>query len=234
MPMKKLIIKYSIEFFVIVFSISVSFFVENLREELEKNEIRRNIKKSLLQEINSYDNKLKGRIRSFSGDLKSINSFIDSDNFDTIYKYVPRPAGLGQSFLIARGFDPPQSIYNSLVNDGSINLLKENKLKVLIEQLYDGSVGNVKFWDKDDKLYSKEIQQYIIKKYPDFYLKDVYTVDDREIVKKLIEILDSDKELKAMFKAKTEPMNMKLFELKRYSRYRDSLIIELEKELNDY
>ena len=38
--MKKLIIKYSIEFFVIVFSISVSFFVENLREEYEKDNQR--------------------------------------------------------------------------------------------------------------------------------------------------------------------------------------------------
>ena len=39
--MKKLIIKYSIEFFVIVFSISVSFFVENLREENEKDNLRK-------------------------------------------------------------------------------------------------------------------------------------------------------------------------------------------------
>mgnify|MGYP001206328387 CR=1 FL=1 len=37
--MKKLIIKYSIEFFVIVFSISVSFFVENIREENEKDNL---------------------------------------------------------------------------------------------------------------------------------------------------------------------------------------------------
>ena len=231
--MKKLIIKYSIEFFVIVFSISVSFFVENLREELEKNEIRQNIKRSLLQEIASYDNGLKGRIKGFAGDLKSINSFIDSDNFDTIYKYVPRPSGLGQSFLIARGFDPPNSIYNSLVNDGSINLLKENKLKLLIEQLYVDSVGNIEFWNKEDELYARVIQQYTRKKYPDFYIEDIYTVDDKEIVKKLIKILDSDKELKAMFKAKTGPMDMKLFALKRYSSYRDSLIIELEKELKD-
>lgn len=42
--MKKLIIKYSIEFFVIVFSISVSFFVENIREEIEKDKKRTLIK----------------------------------------------------------------------------------------------------------------------------------------------------------------------------------------------
>lgn len=111
--------------------------------------------------------------------------------------------------------------------------MKENKLKLLIEQLYVDSVGNIEFWNKDDELYAREIQQYIIKKYPDFYIEDIYTVDDKEIVKKLIKILDSDKELKAMFKAKTGPMDMKLFALKRYSSYRDSLIIELEKELKD-
>jgi len=38
--MKKILIKYSIEFFVIVISISVSFFVENIREDLEKDSRR--------------------------------------------------------------------------------------------------------------------------------------------------------------------------------------------------
>ena len=40
--MKKQIIKYSLEFIVIVVGISASFFVENIREEIEKDSDRDN------------------------------------------------------------------------------------------------------------------------------------------------------------------------------------------------
>ena len=70
--MKKLIVKYSIEFFVIVFSISVSFFVENLRVENENENQRRLIKQSLLQELKSGDEYLKWRKNSFEIDFKAI------------------------------------------------------------------------------------------------------------------------------------------------------------------
>ena len=69
--MKKLIIKYSIEFFVIVFSISVSFFVENLREEYEKDNQRIIVKQSLIQELKSAEAYLRYRNRGFEEDLKS-------------------------------------------------------------------------------------------------------------------------------------------------------------------
>ena len=53
--MKKQIIKYSLEFIVIVVGISASFFVENIREEIEKDSKRILIKTSLLEEIKGYE-----------------------------------------------------------------------------------------------------------------------------------------------------------------------------------
>ena len=84
--MKKLIVKYSIEFFVIVFSISVSFFVENLRVENENENQRRLIKQSLLQELKSGDEFLKFRKNAFEMDLKAIKLILKDDSpLDSIF-----------------------------------------------------------------------------------------------------------------------------------------------------
>ena len=122
--MKKLIVKYSIEFFVIVFSISVSFFVENLREENENENHRRLIKQSLLQELKSGDEYLKWRKNSFEIDFKAIELILKDDSpLDSIFSNVSK-AGFSNPFIIPRNFNPPSSVYNSLVNDGTINLIK--------------------------------------------------------------------------------------------------------------
>ena len=74
--MKKLVLKYSIEFFVIVFSISVSFFVENLREKNEKDALRVLIKKSLLEELEINVSRLETTRQDLETWNKHINYFL--------------------------------------------------------------------------------------------------------------------------------------------------------------
>ena len=126
--MKNHFYKYSIEFFVIVFSISISFYLENLREEIEKENIRNLIKNSLLTELESEDGYIKGRIFAFNNDYNSLASVLDNNiNIDSVFKYKSL-AGFANPFFIARGFSPSSSIYSSLVNDGDINLIKSTKI----------------------------------------------------------------------------------------------------------
>src|SRR6056300_502890 len=113
--MKKLIIKYSIEFFVIVFSISVSFFGENLREENEKDNLRILVKQSLLEELILGNDFLKFRDIAFNSDLKAIELIVNEETLiDSIFSNVS-PAGFSNPFMVARNFNPPSSVYNSLI-----------------------------------------------------------------------------------------------------------------------
>ena len=173
--MKKLIVKYSIEFFVIVFSISVSFFVENLREENENENQRRLIKQSLLQELKSGDEYLKWREYVFEMDLKAIKLILKDDSpLDSIFSNVSR-AGFSNPFIIPRNFNPPSSVYNSLVNDGAINLIKSQEVKSLIEDTYVFFTKSIQDWADNEGLIAEKIKFYIMENYSEFYLKDIYT-----------------------------------------------------------
>ena len=232
--MKKLIIKYSIEFFVIVFSISVSFFVENIREEIEKDKKRTLIKTSLLEEIKGFEQALKGRVGAFEGDYNALLYVLDDNrNIDSVFNNLSS-AGLTNPFLLFRSFDPPKTVYNSLVNDGDINLIKSRRIKSLLQFIYIETPEAIDDWRADDKRIAEIIDMHLIENYPEFYLKDISTKTDKKIVKEFLDIVNSDTKLLALIKAKRPVMWWKNFILKEfYVKSRDSLIIELEKELKD-
>ena len=229
--MKKLIVKYSIEFFVIVFSISVSFFVENLREENETENQRRLIKQSLLQELKSGDEFLKFRKNAFEMDLKAIKLILKDDSpLDSIFSNVSK-AGFSNPFIVPRNFNPPSSVYNSLVNDGTINLIKSQEVKSLIEDTYGFWTKTIQDWAETDGLIAEKIKFYIMENYSEFYLKDIYTTTDKAIMLEFKSIVQNDPKLKAYLKAKTGPMIVKLNSLQNYTDSRESLISALEKSL---
>jgi hypothetical protein len=232
--MKKLIIKYSIEFFVIVFSISVSFFVDNIREEIEKDKKRTLIKTSLLQEIKSFEKALKYRLKAFKGDHNSVLSVLnEKNNIDSVFNNMS-DAGFGNAFFLIRLFEPPNTIYNSLVNDGDINLIKSRRIKSLLQLTYAQSPKAINDWIEGERIIADRIEMHIIDNYPKFYNKEIYTKTDKSIVKEFLSILDSDEKLKALIKSKEQMMWWKKYILEDfYTKYRDSLIIELEKELKD-
>jgi len=229
--MKKLIVKYSIEFFVIVFSISVSFFVENLRVENENENQRRLIKQSLLQELKSGDEFLKFRKNAFEMDLKAIKLILKDDSpLDSIFSNISK-SGFSNPFIIPRNFNPPSSVYNSLVNDGTINLIKSQEVKSLIEDTYVFWTKKIQGWGAGEGLIAEKIEFYIMENYSEFYLKDIYTTTDKAIMLEFKSIVQNDPKLKAYLKAKTGPMIVKLNSLQNYTDSRESLISALEESL---
>jgi len=229
--MKKLFIKYSIEFFVIVFSISVSFFVENLREENEKDNQRRLIKQSLLQELKSGEEFLKFRKNAFEMDFKAIELILkDETPLDSIFSNISS-AGFSNPFMVPRNFNPPSSVYNSLVNDGTINLIRSQELKSLIEDTYVFYTQTIQSWSEGEGIIAEKIKLHIIENYSKFYLKDIYTTTDKSIMLEFKKIVQNDPKLKAYLKAKTEPMTVKLYSLQDYIESRESLISALEESL---
>ena len=237
---KGLITKYLIEFFVIVFSITVSFLVENTREEIENDKKRYLIKTSLLEEIKSFENRLNGRIAAFKGDYNALMYVLDDNrNLDTILNNLSS-GGFANPFFISRSFRPPNSIYNSLVNDGDINLLKSTKIKSLLEMTYVQVPKRIGSWEESESIIGNKIESYVIKNYPKFYNKEIYFGDNRgffnsegkSIVNEFILMINTDEQLKALIKSKTPAMINRNYILNNlYVKYRDSLIIELEKEL---
>ena len=230
--MKKLIIKYSIEFFVIVFGISVSFFVENIREENENDNQRIIVKQSLIEELKSAEEFLKYRQSAFEEDLKAVELILNKDaTLDSIFSNVSS-GGFSNPFMVQRNFNPPLSIYKSLINDGSINLIKSQKIKSLIEDTYVYHTKLIQEWIDDEEQIVSKIRTKIMENHTSLFMKDLYTYNDKEIMLEFYKMVQKDTKLKAYLKAKTEPMIVKITSLKRYMESRKNLILALEESLN--
>ena len=174
---------------------------------------------------------MKWRKNSFEIDLKAIKLILKDDSpLDSIFSNVSE-AGFSNPFIIPRNFNPPSSVYNSLVNDGTINLIKSQEVKSLIEDTYVFWTKTIQDWAETDGLIAEKIKFYIMENYSEFYLKDIYTRTDKAIMLEFKNIVQNDSKLKAYLKAKTEPMIAKLNSLQNYTDSRESLISALEESL---
>ena len=236
--MKKLILKYSIEFFVIVFSISVSFFVENLRERNEKDALRVLIKNSLLKELEKNISRLETTRQDLETWNKHMYYFLrhpDSLDNDLItafmkeYNYSPLNV-----YMTAYSPDLPNTTYNALVNDGSINLIYDSALKLSIEQLYNRSSSLVNAWVDDEKNVATRAENYFVEKYPKIYLKDFWKkYYNLDLYSQAINVMKSDNTFKATMMQKESFMTAKLRDFNLYLIQRDSLINTLKESLEN-
>ena len=233
--MKKLVLKYSIEFFVIVFSISVSFFVENLRERNEKNALRVLIKQSLLEELEINVPRLETTRQDLETWNKHINYFLrhpDSLDIGLItdflkeYNYSPLNV-----YMTVYTPDLPNATYNALVNDGSLNLIKDPALKSSIEQLYNRSSSLVNSWVEEEKNVATRAENYFVEKYPGIYLKDFWRNYNLDLFNQAINVMKSDNRFKATMMQKESFMLVKLRDFNLYLSQRDSLINTLKESL---
>ena len=136
--MKKYLLKYSLEFLVIVMGISVSFYLDKIRKDLENDALSTIIYQNLLNEINEIEKYAEEREVSFIKDLESLNALqnpiISGDSLIKLEKVKQFQLA---SFLNYRGFSPPNSVYNSIVGDGSLTYIKNIDLKKELNEMHN-------------------------------------------------------------------------------------------------
>lgn len=85
--MKVLLKKYIPEFFVIVFSISISFYLEDFRQKQELKYLSNDLKVNLFNELLEIEKYLTEREKAFTGDLIILNALQSKKNrFRQYYK----------------------------------------------------------------------------------------------------------------------------------------------------
>mgnify|MGYP001026550641 FL=1 len=140
--------------------------------------------------------------------------------------------GFSNPFIVSRSFNPPSSVYKSLINDGRINLINSQKLKTLIEDTYVYYTEVIQAWHNDEEKIADRIEMQIIENHTNFYMKDIFTGKDKGIMLEFYEIVQKNSKLKAYLKAKIVPMIVKKTTLEGYMESRKNLISALEESLN--
>ena len=231
---KNYFIRYTLEFFVIVLGISFSFLVQNIREETELDSKRELIFKSLLNELESNQSYITSRKKAFVREMDYVSKFLKDSLTKNKIKEYPENLSPLNPFLSALTFSPSASIYNSLINDGSFNLIDSPTLKSLIDEVYTTNYKSIVNRIQSELEIANEAERFFATNYSKIYSKNFwFNVKDAKLNNSVFEIMKNNYRFKAFMVQKISYMEVKIISMNRYIRKRNSLIKLLKKHITD-
>jgi len=231
---KNYFIRYTLEFFVIVLGISFSFLVQNIREETELDSKRELIFKSLLNELESNQSYITSRKKAFVREMDYVSKFLKDSLTKNKIKEYPENLSPLNPFLSALTFSPSASIYNSLINDGSFNLIDSPTLKSLIDEVYTTNYKSIVDRIQSELEIANEAERFFATNYSKIYSKNFwFNVKDAKLNNSVFEIMKNNYRFKAFMVQKISYMEVKIISMNRYIRKRNSLIKLLKKHITD-
>ena len=147
--MKNILARGGIEFIAVVLGITISFWLDNKKEEWDNSKVEIKLLESILDDVENI--KTYNQERSEMFDLENdvmdhISSNWDNLKVDSIAKVLSTSGyktSIHTMFFDYREFHPPISSLRMVLNDDSINLIKSKEIKSLISKLVNTDYGFV-------------------------------------------------------------------------------------------
>jgi len=230
---KKYIIKYSIEFVVIILGITVSFWLNELSIDNQNEEERIKVLTSLQMEINEIKYYCDGRKRTWEMDISLLNEFLYPSNkifnIDSVLKNTTSKIRIETFIILYRVFDPPMNRYYSIINSGDLKYVKSDKVKEILSRLHNTTFSYVETAVEHEKQLKQSFLPFLTINHPNVILaRDNNKISIDRYSEILNDAIKSDDKLKAKF-----------ILLKRYLEYKISILQmyminldDLEREIN--
>ena len=211
--MKKIVLKYVIEFSVIVLGISVSFWFDKYQTSLDNIDREKEVLSELSTELEVIENTVENRDSVFKFDTENLIRVINDNISDVTFSY----AELLIASIDYRGFSPSEEIYTSLKYDGGLKFIRNSKIKVAIESFYNGTKYGVVANMEDEIVVQREILKYIQFNHPQLLIEiGDMEISELEKIKFFTRIVQKDRTLKSLLISKLRFMKNKLTFLKGY------------------
>jgi hypothetical protein len=215
---KNLLTKYLIEFVVIVLGITTSYFVESFRDEQWESKKEIQLLGELKIEFEDQLKQLNKRRIFFSKDYRIIN-FITSSrtDFKALKEDVKRSSQIKTALFDMRYFSPPRDIYNSIVSEGLFKYIQSDRLKILLNKLYQTDyeyiMGNI----TSEGIYLDNVIFYLTENHPRFY-NQIASKKDISLEKliRIVQKIRKDEVLISKLQFKENKMRIKLYLLDDY------------------
>ena len=226
--MKKYIIKYILDFLVIVLGISVSFWVNKIQNNKENKINEIHVYEDITMELNELTEMINERTDKFTFDLGLVNKVLN-ESLDAKCNYI--------DLLVAvtdyRGFEPKIEIYSSLKYDGGLKYISNTEIKVAINRFY--STNHIIYLNMEDEIVvQREILKHLYTNYPLVLLNsDSKELDDIYKINYLQNIITNDLTLRSLLKSKQRFMSMKLRGIDEYKFLHQELSNLIEKALSN-
>ena len=231
---KKYFIRYTLEFFVIVLGISLSIIIQDKREEAKLDSKRDLIFKILLSELESNQSYIASKKYDFVREMDYVNKFLNDSLTKSKIKEYPENLSPLNPFLSAVTFTPSSSIYNSLINDGSFNLIESSTLKSLIDEVYTTNYKSIVDKIQLELEIANEADRFFAVNYSKIYSKNFwFHVSDEKLISSVFEIMRNNYRFRALMVQKISYMEVKIVSMDKYIRKGNSLIKLLKKHITD-
>jgi hypothetical protein len=215
--MKKYLLKYSLEFLVIVMGISVSFWLSNYQESMDNAEKEIQVYNDLFNGISSLDGGIENRTLAFKFDLDIIENLLGLSDFNK-YNYDD----LMVTVTDWRGFDQNQETYSTLKAEGSLKHITSKELKVNLEKFYGSAGVGIVANMEDDIIMQREILKYLNYNYPILVLRN-NEYSDESLMLNFKSVVNKDLTLKSLIKAKQRFMSNKYNAILGYDKVQKEL-----------
>ncbi|MDC0862802.1 hypothetical protein OAP68_02040 [Flavobacteriaceae bacterium] len=222
---KKYLLKYFLEFLVIVMGISVSFWLSNYQESVDDAEKEIQVYNDLFNGISSLDSTIKNRTFAFKFDLDIIENLLGLSDFNK-YNYDD----LMTVVIDWRGFGQNQETYSTLKEEGSLKYIVSKELKVKLEKFYGSAANGIISNMEDDIIMQREILNYLNYNYPKLVLR-INDYDDKSLILNFKSVLKKDLTLKSLIKAKHRFMSNKYEGILNYNKVQKELKGQIKLEL---
>ena len=223
---KKYIIRYSLEFLVIVLGVSVSFYFSELSKSRDLEILSISIQQNLLNEVKEIEEYIQEREIAFFSDTETITALQNKNYNSDSLKLLKR---VTVSLFNYRGFTPPNSVYNSLVGDGNLGLIKSTKLKEELSKIHNQHLYHIQSNIDDENIAKKKIVDYFQLNYPKYFLEGQFSEQSENYIFELKKIIDTELTLQSIIHEKKVSMILKNNGLKRYK----TALIKIKKLLSE-
>ena len=230
---KKYIIKYSIEFVVIILGITVSFWLNELSIDNQNEEERIKVLTSLQMEINEIKYYCDGRKRTWEMDISLLNEFLYPSNkifnIDSVLKIATSKIRIETFIILYRVFDPPMNRYYSIINSGDLKYVKSDKVKEILSRLHNTTFSYVETAVEHEKQLKQSFLPFLTINHPNVILaRDNNKISIDRYSEILNDAINSDDKLKAKFILLRRYLEYKISILQMYMINLD----DLEREIN--
>ena len=215
---KKLVFSYVREISVIVFGIAIALLGDDLMQQHEREKISTELKMNLLEEVNEIEKYIVNRENVFIKDKLILTTLINKKtDLDSLMNVKSDKSIYDMSIFGYRGFNPPKSFYNSLVNDGKIRYLESISLNKELDLMHNVNSYYVLENIKLEIVAAQKLKNYFETNQPKIILNSFdNNVCANKYVCDLYLLIQGNDMIKAILSGKISQMEDKIVFLKRY------------------
>ena len=217
---KKLVFSYVREISVIVFGIAIALLGDDLMQQYEREKISTELKMNLLEEVNEIEKYIVNRENVFIKDKLILTTLINKKtDLDSLMNVKSDKSIYDMSIFGYRGFNPPKSFYNSLVNDGKIRYLESISLNKELDLMHNVNSYYILENIKLEIVAAQKLKDYFETNQPKIILNSFdNNVSANKYVCDLYLLIQENDMIKAILSGKISQMEDKIVFLKRYKK----------------